>query len=142
MVTLLRPRKGTEPRWRHRPVIDNQRVYAFRLFGETNGDTVARELNDRRVFGGTGQSDVGCLRNLRLAERGFLFPGFAEGRRLAPDALCDAIVRCLSLARYADGHWHFSTDTRPPLSADCDIPETAPSAFAIESYLCPRAGTR
>jgi ankyrin repeat protein len=55
----------------------------------------------------------------------------------APDSLTDAIVRCLSTAQYEDGHWHLGTDTRPPLSAEGDIPETALSALAMKSYLIP-----
>jgi ankyrin repeat protein len=55
----------------------------------------------------------------------------------APDFLTDAVVRCLSLAQYPDGHWHFGIDTRPPLSAEGDIPETALSALAMKSYLIP-----
>lgn len=59
----------------------------------------------------------------------------AEG--YASDSLTDAVVRCLSLAQYPDGHWHFGIDTRPPLSAEGDIPETALSALAMKSYLVP-----
>ena len=64
-----------------------------------------------------------------------LIPLKAEG--YAPDAFTDAVVRCLSLAQYPDGHTHFGIDTRPPLSAEGDIPETALSARAIKSYLVP-----
>jgi ankyrin repeat protein len=55
----------------------------------------------------------------------------------APDSLTDALVRCLSAAQYEDGHWQLGIDTRPPLSAEGDIPETALSALAMKSYLIP-----
>lgn len=55
----------------------------------------------------------------------------------AADSLTDAIVRCLAAAQYEDGHWHLGIDTRPPLSAEGDIPETALSALALKSYLIP-----
>jgi ankyrin repeat protein len=55
----------------------------------------------------------------------------------APDSLTDAIVRCLSLSQHPDGHWHFGVDTRPPLSAEGDIPETALAARAMKSYTTP-----
>jgi len=55
----------------------------------------------------------------------------------APDSLTDAVVRCLSAAQYEDGRWHLGIDTRPPLSAEGDIPETALSALAMKSYVIP-----
>ena len=64
-----------------------------------------------------------------------LIPLKAEG--YASDSLTDAIVHCLALAQYSDGHWHFNLDTRPPLSAEGDIPETALAARAIKSYIVP-----
>jgi ankyrin repeat protein len=64
-----------------------------------------------------------------------LIPLKAEG--YAADALTDAVVRCLSLAQYPDGHTRFGIDARPPLSAEGDIPETALSARAMKSYFVP-----
>jgi len=64
-----------------------------------------------------------------------LIPLKAEG--YASDSLTDAIVRCLALAQHPDGHWHFNVDTRPPLSAEGDIPETALAARAMKSYIIP-----
>jgi ankyrin repeat protein len=55
----------------------------------------------------------------------------------AANSLTDAVVRCLSLAQYPDGHSHFYADTRPPLSAEGDIPETALSARAMKLYFVP-----
>jgi ankyrin repeat protein len=73
-----------------------------------------------------GSSSVASYSLVSLKEAGY-----------APDSLTDAIVRCLSAAQYEDGHWHLGIDTRPPLSAEGDIPETALSAFAMKSYLIP-----
>jgi len=53
------------------------------------------------------------------------------------NSLTDAIVRCLSLAQYPDGHTHFNIDTRAPLSAEGDTPETALSARAMKLYFVP-----
>ena len=64
-----------------------------------------------------------------------LIPFKDEG--YAADSLTDAIVRCLSLSQHPDGHWHFGVDTRPPLSAEGDIPETALAARAMKSYTTP-----
>ena len=64
-----------------------------------------------------------------------LIPFRDEG--YAPDSLTDAIVRCLSLSQYPDGHWQLGIDTRPPLSAEGDIPETALAARAMKSYTTP-----
>jgi hypothetical protein len=64
-----------------------------------------------------------------------VIPLKAEG--YTSDSLTDAIVHCLSLAQYPDGHWHFNLDTRPPLSAEGDIPETALASRAMKSYIVP-----
>ena len=64
-----------------------------------------------------------------------LIPLKAEG--YASDSLTDAIVRCLALAQHPDGHWHFNVDTRPPISAEGDIPETALAARAMKLYIVP-----
>ena len=64
-----------------------------------------------------------------------LIPFKDEG--YAPNSLTDAIVRCLSLGQHPDGHWHSGIDTRPPLSAEGDIPETALAARAMKSYTIP-----
>jgi ankyrin repeat protein len=64
-----------------------------------------------------------------------LIPFKDEG--YAPDSLTDAIVRCPSLSQHPDGHWYFGVDTRPPLSAEGDIPETALAARAMKSYTVP-----
>jgi hypothetical protein len=47
------------------------------------------------------------------------------------------MVHCLALAQFADGHWHFNLDTRPPLSAEGEIPQTALAARALKAYAVP-----
>jgi len=60
-----------------------------------------------------------------------------HGEEYAPDPLTDGIVRCLALDQYPDGHSYHGVDTRPPLSAEGSIPDTALAARAISSYTIP-----
>ena len=73
-----------------------------------------------------GSPGVGSYSLIPLKDEGY-----------AANSLTDAVVRCLSLAQYPDGHSHFYADTRPPLSAEGDIPETALSARAMKLYFVP-----
>ena len=59
-----------------------------------------------------------------------------HGEGHAPDRLTDAIVRCLAVAQYLDGHWAVH-DTRPPLSPDSGIPTTALAARTLRLYAVP-----
>jgi len=59
------------------------------------------------------------------------------GAGYAPDALSDAIARCLAIHQGADGSWFSGLDTRPPLSAESTIPDTAMSARVLRLYAPP-----
>src|SRR6185312_13435066 len=59
-----------------------------------------------------------------------------HGEDHAPDRLTDAIVRCLAVDQYSDGHWAVH-DTRPPLSPDGGIPTTALAARTLRLYAVP-----
>jgi ankyrin repeat protein len=60
-----------------------------------------------------------------------------HGGGYPPDTLTDGIVRCLALDQYPDGHSYHGVDTRPPLSAEGSIPDTALAARAIKLYPVP-----
>jgi hypothetical protein len=60
-----------------------------------------------------------------------------SGAGYAPDPLTDGIVRCLAHDQYPDGHSYHGVDTRPPLSAEGSIPDTALSARAVKLYPVP-----
>jgi ankyrin repeat protein len=60
-----------------------------------------------------------------------------KGEGYAPDSLTDGIVRCLAVDQYPDGHLYHGVDTRPPLSAEGSIPDTALSAQAMKLYSVP-----
>ena len=60
-----------------------------------------------------------------------------HGEGYSPDPLTDGIVRCLALDQYPDGHSYHGIDTRPPLSAEGSIPDTALAARAIKLYPIP-----
>jgi hypothetical protein len=60
-----------------------------------------------------------------------------HGEGYSPDPLTDGIVRCLALDQYPDGHSYHGVDTRPPLSAEGSIPDTALAARAIQLYAVP-----
>jgi hypothetical protein len=60
-----------------------------------------------------------------------------HGDGYAPDSLTDGIVRCLAVDQYPDGHSYHGIYTRPPLSAEGSIPDTALAARAIKLYLIP-----
>jgi hypothetical protein len=60
-----------------------------------------------------------------------------HGDGYAPDSLTDGIVRCLAVDQYPDGHSYHGIDTRPPLSAEGGIPDTALVARAISLYGIP-----
>jgi ankyrin repeat protein len=60
-----------------------------------------------------------------------------HGEGYSPDPLTDGIVRCLALDQYPDGHSYHGIDTRPPLSAEGSIPDTALAARAITLYPIP-----
>jgi hypothetical protein len=59
-----------------------------------------------------------------------------KGEGYTPDRLTDGIARCLAMEQQADGGWR-DVDTRPPLSAESGIPNTALSARAMMSYAPP-----
>jgi hypothetical protein len=60
-----------------------------------------------------------------------------HGEGYGPDALTDAIARCIAMNQYPDGHWFSGIDTRPPLSAESSIPDTATSARVLKLYAAP-----
>jgi ankyrin repeat protein len=60
-----------------------------------------------------------------------------HGEGYPPGPLTDGIVRCLALDQYPDGHSYHGVDTRPPLSAESSIPDTALAARAINLYPVP-----
>jgi hypothetical protein len=60
-----------------------------------------------------------------------------SGAEYAPDSLTDGIVRCLAVDQYPDGRFYLGVDTRPPLSAEGSIPDTALSARAVKLYPVP-----
>jgi len=60
-----------------------------------------------------------------------------HGEGYPSDPLTDGIVRCLALDQYPDGHSYHGIDTRPPLSAEGSIPDTALAAGAIRLYPAP-----
>jgi ankyrin repeat protein len=60
-----------------------------------------------------------------------------HGEGYRPGPLTDGIVRCLALDQYPDGHSYHGVDTRPPLSAESSIPDTALAARAIKLYPVP-----
>jgi hypothetical protein len=60
-----------------------------------------------------------------------------NGEGYAPDKLTDGVVRCLALDQHPDGHSYHALDTRPPLSAEGTMPDTALSARAIKLYPVP-----
>jgi ankyrin repeat protein len=59
------------------------------------------------------------------------------GEGYTPDPLTDGIARCLAMDQYPDGHSYHGIDTRPPLSAEGSIPDTALAARAIKLYPVP-----
>jgi ankyrin repeat protein len=60
-----------------------------------------------------------------------------HGDGYAADSLTDGIVRCLAVDQYPDGHSYHGIDTRPPLSAEGGIPDTALTAGAVKLYVIP-----
>lgn len=60
-----------------------------------------------------------------------------HGEGYVPDVLTDAIARCIAMNQDADGHWFSDSDTRPPLSAESSIPDTAMSARVMKLYAAP-----
>jgi hypothetical protein len=59
------------------------------------------------------------------------------GEGYAPDAFTDAITRCIAINQSPDRHWFSGLDTRPPLSAESSIPDTAMSAQVLKLYAAP-----
>ena len=55
-----------------------------------------------------------------------------HGEAYAPDALTDAIARCIAISQSPDGLWFRGLDTRPPLSAESNIPDRAMSAQVLK----------
>jgi hypothetical protein len=53
--------------------------------------------------------------------------------------LTDAIARCIAINQDPDGRWFSGLDTRPPLSAESSIPDTAMSARVMNLYTAPAA---
>jgi ankyrin repeat protein len=93
--------------------------------------TVASFTPEReRVFSG-----IGALAGRAPTGTYGLVSLYGEG--YAPDALTDAIARCLAIHQGADGSWFSGLDTRPPLSAESTIPDTAMSARALRLYAPP-----
>ena len=60
-----------------------------------------------------------------------------HGERYPADALTDATARCIAINQNPDGHWFSGLDTRPPLSAESSIPDTAMSARVMNLYAAP-----
>jgi len=60
-----------------------------------------------------------------------------HGEGYRADALTDAIARCLAINQDPDGHWFPGLDTRPPLSAETSIPDTAMSVRVLSLYSAP-----
>jgi ankyrin repeat protein len=60
-----------------------------------------------------------------------------HGEGYPTDALTDAIARCLAIHQDPDGHWFAGLDTRPPLSAESSIPDTAMSVRVLSLYAAP-----
>jgi ankyrin repeat protein len=59
------------------------------------------------------------------------------GEHYPADAMTDAIARCIAINQDPDGHWFSGLDTRPPLSAESSIPDTAMSARVLNLYAPP-----
>lgn len=90
--------------------------------------TVASFTPDReRIFSGVaalaGRAPTGTFGLASLYGEGY-----------SPDALTDAIARCLAIHQRTDGSWFSGVDTRPPLSAESSIPDTAMSARVLRLY--------
>jgi hypothetical protein len=60
-----------------------------------------------------------------------------KGEGYAPDLLTDGIARCLAAEQRPEGSWDTGLDTRPPLSAESGIPNTAIAARAVKLYAPP-----
>jgi N-acyl-D-amino-acid deacylase len=57
-----------------------------------------------------------------------------HGERYPADALTDAIACCIAINQDPDGHWFSGLDTRPPLSAESSISDTARSVRVMNLY--------
>src|SRR5262249_49477948 len=55
------------------------------------------------------------------------------------DPLTDAIAHCLAAGQHPEGHWYKGIDSRPPLSGESGIPNTAIAARAVKLYSPPAA---
>jgi ankyrin repeat protein len=60
-----------------------------------------------------------------------------HGEGYPADALTDAIARCIAINQEPNGRWFSGLDTRPPLSAESSIPDTAMSARVMTLYAPP-----
>jgi hypothetical protein len=59
------------------------------------------------------------------------------GEGYTPGPLTDGVARCLAMDQFPDGHSYHGIDTRPPLSAEGSIPDTALAARAMKLYAPP-----
>jgi len=60
-----------------------------------------------------------------------------HGEGYAPDLFTDGIAHCLAIQQHSEGHWYKNIDSRPPLSGESGIPNTALSAQAVKLYTAP-----
>ncbi len=60
-----------------------------------------------------------------------------NGEGYAPDTLTDGIAHCLAIGQHPEGHWYKNVDSRPPLSGESGIPNTALAARALKLYAPP-----
>jgi ankyrin repeat protein len=60
-----------------------------------------------------------------------------HGESYVPNVVTDAVARCIAITQSPDGHWFSGLDTRPPLSAESRIPDTAMSAQVLKLYAPP-----
>jgi ankyrin repeat protein len=60
-----------------------------------------------------------------------------HGEGYAPDLLTDSIAHCLAIQQHSEGHWYKNIDSRPPLSGESGIPNTALAAQAVKLYTPP-----
>jgi ankyrin repeat protein len=60
-----------------------------------------------------------------------------HGEGYAPDLFTDAVAHCLTVGQHPEGHWYKGTDSRPPLSGESGIPNTALATQAVKLYSPP-----
>jgi ankyrin repeat protein len=60
-----------------------------------------------------------------------------HGEGYEPDLFTDAVAHCLTVGQHPEGHWYKNVDSRPPLSGESGIPNTALAAQAVKLYSPP-----